>query len=406
MILPATKLNSTIKTISQKRGKPFFDVDFWSGEFLTALPKMTNKLIPSSKVAVLFSKATYQTHAKQLTEKFKQNGNSIISVVMPDDFEDSLANYSEIFNLAEDVRLIVTLDEKFYSISKYFATIRQIDCLLVVRNLNCYGILAPEITIKKDECLEEVKISARGHILFDYNDIKKSTNSLANAYAFIVSHTLALVDYRINAFLTGVEVEKNAYYLASQAIINTYSIFSLKKEEFFNLLVENFFNIELANLFSYNNFYKSFSSRFVAKQGDFNDYSASLLKTSTLIAKIYNLLCSDKYDKLLEYPDYLSRADFISKRLNLSHACVNSIIVKNCKTIESKYAKGVQFLKNAQKDVNSFVNCSNTMLNTFTVLGGNVSQSQEDFGQLIKHSGDLTLNGMTLVRESGITELM
>ncbi len=406
MILPATKLNSTIKEIEQKCAKSCFDVDFWSGETLTALPTIVNKIIPHSKVALLFSKATYQTHAKELTEKFKQNGNSIISVVMPDDFEDSLANYSEIFNLAEDVRLIVTLDQKFFSLVKYFASIRQIDCLMVIRNLNCFGVLSPEITIKNNNYLEEVKISAKGHILFDYSDIKKSTNSIADAYAFIVSHTLALVDYRVNAFITGVEIEKNAYYIASRAIINTYSFFSLKKEEFFNNLVENLFNLELANLFTDNMLYKNFSSRFVAKQGDINDYSATLLKTSIVIAKIYKLLCSDKYDKLLEYPDYLSRTDFISKRLNLSHSYVNAIIVENCKKVESRRAMGVQFLKNAQKDINSFIDCSNTMLNTYTVLGGNPSQNHEDFGLLLKHSGDLTINGMTLVRESGITELM
>ena len=406
MILSATKLNATYLGMKKKLGRPSFDVDFWSGDTTIALPLLAKKILPFSKVAILYSKESYNLFANHLTDSLKKNGNPVINVVMDESFKDNLDSYSDIFNLAEDVRLVVALDERFYSVAKYFASLRQIDCVSVVRKLNAYGVLAPEVTLTNLDRLESVNISAKGHILFDYEEIKKDKQSLPNAYAFVVSHTLALVDYRVNATITEKDVNREAYYLASQAIVNAYSLFINKREDFFSILIESFFSLEIANIFTNNCVYKSFSANFVAKTCNQNDYAGSLLKVSALLAKIYDLFCSDKYDKILEYPNYITRAEFISNTLKISSAEATKHIVENYKIIEKNPSKAFKSLKKIQKDITSFIQCSSIMINTFTVLGGKLKDLDEKDRQAIKHAGDLVINGMSVVRESGITELI
>lgn len=406
MNLSATKLNATYSSLKAQLNKPSFDVDFWAGETVLALPLIVKKILPFSKVAILYTKASHEKYSKILTEKFSQNGNPVISLVMTDDITDSLDCYSKLFNLAEDVRLVVALDEKLFSLAKYFATIRQIECINVIRNLNSFGVLAPKITIRNKDFLEEVTISAKGHILLDYSAIESSNQSLSSAYSFIVSHTLALADYRVNALLTDKTVNKTAYQLASKSIVNAYSLFSNKREDFFGVITENLFNLEMANAFCDNALYQNFSANFAVQSQTQNYYASNLLLASTLIAKIYNLFCEGKYTNLLEYPNYLSRADYISKTLNLNHSFVNKAIVDNYNVLEQKRSKSTQYLKRMQKDIQSFINCSKIMENTFTVLGGNLSSLSDELVQMIKHSGDLRLNAMSLVRDSGITELI
>ena len=406
MNLSATKLNATHCSLKAQLNKPSFDVDFWAGETAVALPLIAKKILPFSKVAILYTKASHEKFSNALAEKFRKNGNPVISLVMPEDFSDSVDCYSDLFNVAEDVRLVVALDEKLFSIAKYFSTIRQIECICAVNSLNFFNILAPKITIKNKDLLEEITISAKGHILLDYGEIESASQSLSSAYSFMVSHTLALVDYRINAFLADKPVNKIAYQLASQSIVNAYSLFSNKNADFFGVLTENLFNLEMANAFCDNALYQSFSANFALQGQAENDYASNLLLASTLIAKIYNLFCEGKYTNLLQYPNYISRADFISKKLKINHALVTKTIVDNYNVLEQKRGKGTQYLKRMIKDIQSFINCSKIMENTFTILGGNLSYPNDDLVQMIKHSGDLRLNAMSLVRDSGITELI
>ena len=406
MKLSATKLNSIYNELSSNCANPSLKVDFWSGESISVLSLVAKKILPFSKVAVLYSKASYTECGLLLSEKLKQNGNSVIHVVLPDNFTNSVESYSDIFNLPEDVRLIIAIDSKFFSLAKYFASLRQIDCALAVNNLNCFGVLSPSLTLRNGNSLDEVKISANLHIIFDYKKIEQSKDCYKDAYAFLVSHALALVDLRFNALILGEKINSSAYSLASKSIVTAYSLFTNKREDFYNILTESLFSLELANLFADNKLYQSFSSKFVADNLKMSSYAENLLTASCLIAKLYGLYFSDKYNKILTYPDYVTRAEFIANTLSVTHAYALEKLLSNCNIINQLSYSQLSSVKKLSKDVISFIECSSNMKSTFTALGGNTESQLQSFSALIKHSGDLELNGMTLLRESGITELI
>ena len=106
----------------------------------------------------------------------------------------------------------------------------------------------------------------------------------------------------------------------------------------------------------------------------------------------------------MNYPDYLSRADFLCEKLKLNRQKVNEELVNQSKIINEKTKNVIKIKSKILGDVNSFIECSTKMLSIFSALGGDCTIDKPKRDLAIKHSGDTKLNGMSLVRESGILE--
>ena len=373
---------------------------------MVATSDVAKKIIPYGKVAVLYSKEKYNKHGKDFATMLKGNGNSVTHVVLPDNFTDSIENYSHLFNLAEDIRLVVSTDYKLYNCAKYFASVRSIDCLLIVDNLNSYGLLEDTVLITNGGYLERVKVSLNMHVLIDYDAIRLKPQDFADTYAFIVSHALALTDYRIYLGLGQSKPNKTAFALAIKSVTNTYQLLKHDKQERLDILLNDLMCLEIANANVNGKIYQNFACATASYllNGDKTDKGKNRLLCAIPTARLYGLYLSGDYDKILETPNYLESVDFICENFCVSRQKALDVINNQYATIKSN-VKNIKKVKQLiTNDVNSFIDCCKNMLNTFIALGGNDQIDKRLRDRAIKHSGDLAFNCFTLVRESGIAE--
>lgn len=400
-----SKLNTFIKNAPFIKKNDIKKVSFLSGNLTEQICKTAKENFPYGKVAVLYFKSSYEVYGKTLSKMLKANFNSITHVVLPDTFKDSVEEYSNLFNLAEDIRLVVTVDDRLYNVAKYFASVRQITCFLGVTKINTYNIFS-SVNLTNGKENEVFIPTCPLFIGLDPYMFDISSGEDSDVYAFVVSHALALVDYRIHTMLKGLAVDKSAYTTVSNAVTKTYPLFNYYKEQRRALLVEKSILIQLANAFGDKLIYQSFSSRLACEYCSKSISGDKILSFSLTIAKIYQLLFSSKYDNLLEYPTYLKRADYIRKNSNYQLDYLLKELIDQSKLIKKDKSLVIKLKNKLLKDVNSFIKCSSKILNIFTALGGQTLSQDDAFVNAVKHSGDLILNGMSLVRESGISEYL
>ena len=398
------ELNILAQNACRSGIKAPFSIDFSVGESISLITEIAKKCAPFGKVALLYFKNQYDLFGSRLATALKSNKNKVTHVVLPANFSDTVENYSHLFNLAEDTRLIVCLDNRLINATKYFANVRKIDCAFLLSSLSAVGCLSSNVVFKNGNKFDSISFEGGMHLLLDAN-ILNDKQGLASVYAFVCSNSLGLIDYRINAFLTNKTINKAVYQTVSNAVVKTYPIFSFNKKEQSLILVDGFFRVELANAISYGNLYKNYAHLWSVNAFNSKNVGADALICAFLTAKVYALYFSGKFDSILHTPDFNQRAEFISKALNVSEQEVLQTIV-NQENFFVKDGKIKNMIAKLIKDLNSFIGCYSFMKNAFHALGGEFSCSPEKLAPFIKHSGDLNVNGMTLTRDSGITEII
>ena len=400
-----SRLNNLIKTINVSSPKLPFNVFFYQGIPHEEVGKIAKAIVPYGKVALLYLKNEHQKLYPQYSCSLQQTENVITHVVLPQTFTDSLSKYSQVFNLAEDVRLIVATDKKLFNLAKYFASVRNIPCVLVVNDLECYDAVNYDIKFLNGKKQDSLVNSCDVHVVVDLDSLRGNKDTISQGYAFTVSHALALTDYRINCLFENQAVIKKAYALTAQASTSIFPLYSFAEQERHEKATEYFFILQIANLLSKGKIFDCFSSAQASKFIDGKINGHTLLKCAISTSKIYKIFLSNNYDKILKYPDYLQRADFVRSKTAISHAdATANLLVQLSKIEKIPYPKA--FSQILIKDVLSFVNCSNSILSIWTALGGCSNVNEQDFSLAIKHSGDVALNLMSLVRHSGISELI
>ncbi len=403
--MPFSNLVKSFNIDLEKIKNDHLNITFYGGLLEQELSDLAKNNLPYGKVAILYTKESYLRYGQNFSTALKSKGNSVIHLVLPDNFADTIESYSHVFNLAEDVRLIVATNKKFFGVAKYFAKIRETSLALVASSLNDYDLLCPTVEFLNFGRKESVSVNSKTHVLFD-SSMLEQTQDFADCYAFIVSHALALADYRASCLMLNKKINKDAFVLASKAITSTYPLFTYSNTEQPSKLLLGFLYLELANNLSKGELYNTFSSRqaSVFLKEENLGFGAKLLLTAKPTSGIYKLAMSGEYDKIMDYANYLTRADWVSKKLKILPKTVIEQLIFQSNVIKS-HRKSIETIKQSLvKDVDSFVDCGDKMISTFTALGGDTQIDAVARAKAVKHSGDLVLNGMSLVRESGISE--
>lgn len=396
-----SKLNSLVIDGKKQGASLDFDLEFRGGNFDEQASILAKEKVPFGKVAILCFNDGYEGYSKSLSTLLIKNGNPTVHVVLPDNFIDSIERYSHVFNLPDDVRMVVATDSRLYGVAKYFATVRNIECVLLINSLSCYTALKPVITFANGKWTDKVKNTASISIVIDFDLVNLDKKALADAYAFTVSHALSFVDYRVNSAFEKYSINKVGYALARNAVTSIFPLFAYPIEQRNAVIVQNLFTLLFADALCDGKLTQVFSCAKASAiiSGAIN--GENMLGCAKEIAQIYQMYLSQKYDKIMEYPNYIERADWLAKK-SYRH---DDIVDKLCSQAKKINANNLpsKIMLNLSKDVQSFIKCSSTMLSTFIALGGG-ALDVEKRADAIKYSGDLELNLMSLVRESGILE--
>ena len=380
---------------------------FYQGQTTFLISDILSNFAPCGKVAFLYFQSSFDKYSNRYTRSAKSVGYKCTNVILPDDFHDAIEHYSGLFNLAEDIRMIITRDVELYNATKYFATVRNIPCVLIYDSARNYGLLSTSAQIKNGRSIENFTFNCDCHFIIDANCFDNDSGFLSDVYAHLVSHALSLADYRINCFIKGENLQKLAYQTATQAVKEAYVVFSHPYEKQAEVLIKNLFVLELANAICGGALTKSFCGYncYLLDKTCQNQGNAQL-HYAIKCAKIYALYLSGEYSQITDYPDYLTRAIQLGGHFNHPQDTFIKNFTRTFNLIDERKDKTPRLIEIITPDITNFIQCSNAMLSTFKALKG---QTITDFSYqrfALKHCGDCLnyINGMTLVRESGITE--
>lgn len=412
----AQQLNKDVEYLladkNKKIGISFSLPKFYQGEEIAQIGKVSSTIAPCGKIAVVYLKQTFDKIGAELTKQIK-NANCIpLNFIMPESEEEqeffSVENFAELFYFPEDVRAVVTVDNSIISQVCYYASVINIPVIYSINNINSQTILPYGVFVKNKGNVEYVKLCCEQHIILDHLALGLDKNNFIDLYAEIVSKTPAFIDYRIKRFLCGGKNDSIAYEYARHAVSQTFSAIKFENKNKFAIISYNLLKIQLANFFAEGRLF-DFSAVEMALKLIKKKQSAISLNLCQKILQIYALCFSGKYEATMLFPDYLKRAESLSFATGEKSATFIKSF-KYQKNIISKWAKKIEEVKKILlEETESLAKAIEIARQTYIAFGGKeISCDLEELNTSIKYAGDLpnTFNGITLARESGITELI
>ena len=390
------KINETLDK-SFRNNKCKFAV----GEYETCLKDAINKHAPYSKCAFICNKQTYTQHFSSIEKAIKDQGGKLISFIK-ENSQLSVDNACELFNLPEDVRAVIVMDNELFDITSYYANVKGIPVIEIVKSVALSNIMSPVLYVKNEKVFDRITITAKKIIIIDEKLI--SDEQMANAYADIMSKLSAFCDYRINGIVWGKALNKTAYDLARNAVTSEYALFNQPKEKRLTFTLINGIKLHTANYLSNGELFNSSGAYVVGK---YLGNEVELYASKCLLG-VYDTCINFDYSNLLSIPDYYGRAVSVSNYLNSDVEQIIEYTNKVLKVLRPSLIRANVVLKNLWAEVNSLNKLTSTVQNTYQALGGKILSKDQKLQIIsaIRFCGDsfYGVNAMTVLRENGITD--
>lgn len=104
---------------------------FFSDNYIEDIKKAVNKYAPFCKVALFVRQVDALNLLRPILTELKKN-NKTINLVFPANFELSVDKICGVFNLHEDVRVVISIGEELFDTACYVASIRNIPVICVL----------------------------------------------------------------------------------------------------------------------------------------------------------------------------------------------------------------------------------------------------------------------------------
>ena len=306
-----------------------------------------------------------------------------------------------VFSLAEDVRYLIVTDTALSEIGLYFATVRNIPALFIVNGFDFKGVTASNIFVDNGKLTEKFTVSAKRIIVFDSNNFNYS--DIADGIAMVGSKITALIDYKINAVLSGKEQNGTLIELVEQAIDDLLNLDDTDRHLLAQKVLCSSFTVELVRL-SDDNFYNcssavitSLLAENVTKESAVGEFFGAKKAIGRFVSAFS---VSTRGENVCDY-------NFIARRIcdcsgrNFAEVCKDVLCKLN---LLNEYSGGVErlrlLLKNtvqrAQKEMYKIDKLYKENGGKKVYCSSKISESVELAGYVGK-----SVNGLTLVKESG-----
>lgn len=379
---------------------------FYYGDVAPCVKDIFNKYTPSGKIAIIANKKSFGTTGLEIISAIRSAGGQTINVVLGEDVDFSTDEVCGLFQVAEDVRLVVVLDYPLFDIAAYFATVRNIPMISIVRDLKPKGLLAKRVYVKNGNTIDSYGISTTRHVIFT-GDVFSEKQTLADVYAYCASKIVALMDYRIVGAINGGELNRIAYYLARTAVLGVFGL-SKDDKEFKEKIFSYAIKLEIADNMADGKLLNLSSpsiAEFIAC-GKFGKCAGVELSAACIALELYDKCFNGEVEKNVLPPDYSARAERLSKLANFNE----KDLLKHFKSQISAFnfkRKKIASVKDGLKDeVKKTAKLAPRIMDRYLELGGDNNLDTALISEAIKLSGDtdISLNGMSLVRDSGLLE--
>ncbi len=375
---------------------------FYEGGYSIVLENVLKKEVPFGKTAFLASNATYLKHAKTVSRAVENSGGKFFGI--PAKNFSNQADLSQISSLVfpEDVRAVVLLEEKLFSVACYICYTKNIPLIYVPQTLNLFCVAKTVFTIKNGNVLDRVCLPCARHVIIDERFAQK--NVVANLFAENLSKIPALIDYRLYCYAFSVEPNKKAYSLFKNGLQQSFS--SGDKGS----LIESSFILSIANNLTDGAIcdYSSLSFATELIDGNKKLTGNDLLALSFDVLQLFNAYTSYRSDLNYKIVELSQRADSVSKTLSIDFYQLAKSFIIQTQNLRTKTPSALNYLKLMSDEIKKHIVLQKKLKEKYLSFGGaktlTVSNEKKRFALL--HAGDTPfyLNGITLLRENGLPE--
>ena len=394
-------LQLTARLLSGGDDKNCRSAEFYSWEeFFPAL----KKTVPFGKVAVLYLKSSFEKFGKETTENIRRLGIKPYNYVMPQGVTLSFENVFDVITLPEDVRAIIYFDGELGALVNYVATVLGVFCMRVVKDPFVKGALAPFVCFDSGVSSDIFPIACDRYIFVDFNAVKDAKDNKEKAIAYILSRYLSVIDGKIFAAAYG-ETWEDALQLILSAVN-----YCRSNAENMDLGELTYWALatEIADAFSFGALLKNSSAfclSYILKKTEDSDFYLSLCRK---LFGVYLLYLKEESQNLLSVPDYNARAEILSEKTGKDFISVAEGIIKQRKALKENAEKinaAVSRIKVNLADIEGVFAAFSAVMERLSVKD---SATFGDTAFALKSCGDMagTFNLMTVIRESGLTELI
>lgn len=397
------KIKSLNKKYKSSLGKN--KINFFSGDCFLTVSNLTAEYAPYGKIAVVYTKSGYENLSKQATSLLINNKNKPLSVIMPDDTSDNLKIICKLFDLPDDVRMVVTFENSLFKACSYFSGIRNIPLIISLTTPSIYSILSPIFYLVDGVGYTKSLLSNNTLVVIDGQRILEQKKDY-NLYAEIESCLLCLIDYTLSCSVEGQRLDTDAYELLSKAITSTFKILTLSREQQLVKLIENAFLLELANLKTDGKLYDNSVLSCIEKLVGDRLTGRDRLTICKRILKLLSLFCGNSTSSIKANPDYNLRAEKISEFMKIDDGYfLNNFLTQQKYLTRRKYLKAKKILGVKSSKLLKTVE---RMGVTYNALGATDQLNSTLCNLAIKYSGDIfpRINCGVILRESGILEYL
>ncbi len=303
-------LNLDLNLISNRNGfKSIVSV----GDVATALIDLSSEF-SYSKIEVVISERDFSLSGSTLTNALKSaNAKTALLIIEESDFHYTSLEKS--FSLDVDA-VIAVGEESLLSAVRYYSSMHGVICYAVPTTPCIENILSSTVSLKTKDLPEIVKAEAFKKVFIDQNIILKADLSyFAESYISVMSKLTALIDYKINCFLSGTSVDGEVFSLTKHAVNTLAKLTSYENYKMAILGAELILSSLDTEVFDGSGVEVVKNCLSIFTSGVSN--SQKILTAFEKTAKIYHMYFSNDFSDLLSLPDYESDFEVLESQTGL-----------------------------------------------------------------------------------------
>ncbi len=278
------------------------------------------------KVEFVITESDYNRVGTPIFKKLKSL-NEEVKLLLVEDSDIYFSSIKTSLDKSSDI-VIAVGDSYLLSTVRYYASLRKIPACAIVTAPNFDKILSDSVWLKTKVFSSKIKAEKFKKIIIDQNLISKSSRqNFAKAFIFSASRLTSLIDYKINCFTNGEEIDGWVFDVAKKAV--NFALSAPRYQNFTAPIIASQLLIAIIN----------------GKSSAIIESGVDCLKTSLSVfasdlsrskiqmiafektARIYHMFFSNDFSSLLSVPDYYGDIELLEKELKRS----GKIFIENLK---------------------------------------------------------------------------
>ena len=369
------------------------------GDYKENLKDFICKNTPYAKAGVLSLEDSFSKIGKQLTLFLKSLEIKPVSFVYSTPPQETIESAAGLFQLPEDVRLLIVTDSSLLPFAQYFCTVKKICLIFIPTTANFSGAFNKNVFIKTEDNLDCINVKKNTFTLIDFSIIDPL---LDECFEKSFSRFISVFDYLINRVLSGKKPIEKLIGIYNRLVLS-FDFSNLSKENVVCFAIKTEALLSLMEQVSYFGA-DVFALKLVKKPN-----KGFSLAIALALSKIYSLVGVSDIP-LFNIENYSARADKVSLLTGVN----SQVILENFKEQNQNFAKYGELAKERlfafAKDYKNLQALEENILNAYYQLGGAKDfekKNNEALKKVINYLGDTPFycNCPAFLRELGILKI-